>query len=116
VPGQRWCQGCRNAYNRRHRRLHRDLAPEQRRRANVRSYANVYKRRGKLQPKPCGNCGAADAEMRHDDYTQPLKVRWLCRPCRYAELRPVRRVIDRAEFAARLEQWAKSRRGIATSG
>ena len=49
-----------------------------RQRANARSYANVYLKRGKLVRQPCEVCGA-DAEMHHDDYSKPLDVRWLCR-------------------------------------
>lgn len=47
--------------------------------ANARSYANVYKRRGKLIPKPCEVCGEAEVQMHHEDYTKPLDVRWLCK-------------------------------------
>lgn len=55
------------------------LSPEQKLRDNARSYAGVYKRRGKLVPQPCEVCGAAEVEMHHDDYSKPLEVRWLCR-------------------------------------
>jgi hypothetical protein len=54
------------------------LRGEARRRANARRYANVYLKRGKLKQKPCEMCGAK-AQMHHDDYDQPLLVRWLCR-------------------------------------
>lgn len=64
------------AYMRRWRQTHPDVY-DQRRRA--RAIANVYKRRGLLTPKPCEVCGEA-AQMHHDDYDRPLKVRWLCRP------------------------------------
>lgn len=46
--------------------------------ANARAYANTYLRRGHLKRKPCERCGKR-AQMHHDDYRQPLKVRWLCR-------------------------------------
>ena len=46
-----------------------------------RSYANVYKRRGVLKPQPCQRCGDPDVEMHHADYSQPLKVEWLCVRC-----------------------------------
>ena len=36
-------------------------------------------RDGRLVRKPCGVCGAAKAQAHHDDYSQPLAVRWLCR-------------------------------------
>lgn len=44
----------------------------------ARSYAGVYRRRGKLVPKPCEVCGETDVQMHHDDYRRPLDVRWLC--------------------------------------
>ena len=38
-------------------------------------------RSGKLIRQPCENCGKAPAEAHHDDYGQPLVVRWLCYAC-----------------------------------
>lgn len=46
-------------------------------RRNVRSATNHAIRDGKLIPKPCEVCGEK-AEAHHDDYEQPLLVRWLC--------------------------------------
>jgi hypothetical protein len=37
--------------------------------------------RGKLLRGPCEMCGKPDAHAHHDDYTKPLEVRWLCKPC-----------------------------------
>jgi hypothetical protein len=51
---------------------------------NCRSYAKVYLRRGKLHPQPCVDCGAAEVEMHHEDYDQPLMVTWVCRSCHLA--------------------------------
>ena len=31
-----------------------------------------------LRRKPCERCGEKKAEAHHDDYSQPLNVRWLC--------------------------------------
>lgn len=107
ATGQRWCRGCRAEWNRQHRPAHGELTDEQRRRANARAYAGVYRRRGKLVPQPCETCGDANVEMRHDDYTKPLEVRWLCRRCRHLELRP-QPVIDRAQFRARLDELTES--------
>lgn len=73
----RYCRACSAAYLRAWRREH-PLSEEQRRKDNCRSYANVYKRRGKLIPKSCRKCGGP-AEMHHPDYTKPLLVVWLCR-------------------------------------
>lgn len=33
----------------------------------------------RLFKQPCEVCGAKKVEAHHDDYSQPLKVRWLCR-------------------------------------
>ncbi len=40
-------------------------------------------RSGKLtRPSKCSNCGEIKAlDAHHDDYSKPLKVRWLCRSC-----------------------------------
>lgn len=35
-------------------------------------------RDGKLIKKPCEVCGAEEVHAHHDDYSQPLRVRWLC--------------------------------------
>ncbi len=40
------------------------------------------KLKGKLLLRPCGLCGATkDILAHHDDYKNPLAVRWLCRSC-----------------------------------
>jgi ribosomal protein S27AE len=36
---------------------------------------------GKVKKQPCGNCGEVKTEAHHDDYSKPLDVRWLCKPC-----------------------------------
>lgn len=33
---------------------------------------------GRLVRQPCEICNKPNAEAHHDDYTQPLRVRWLC--------------------------------------
>jgi hypothetical protein len=54
---------------------------EQRTRHKARTRAGVALRRGHITRGPCESCGNPDAQMHHDDYTKPLDVRWLCRPC-----------------------------------
>lgn len=36
---------------------------------------------GKLVREPCEVCGDEKVQARHDDYSNPLKVRWLCKKC-----------------------------------
>lgn len=39
---------------------------------------------GRLVRQPC-RCGATDSQAHHRDYSMPLEVEWLCRPCHDAE-------------------------------
>ena|SRR5688572_15924507 len=59
------------AQARRHRRAH----PEK-------EWARTMTRQaiaaGRLIPGPCEVCGTADVQAHHDDYGQPLAVRWMC--------------------------------------
>ena len=36
---------------------------------------------GSLLRQPCEVCGETKSHAHHDDYSQALKVRWLCSPC-----------------------------------
>jgi len=58
-----------------------DMYPAEKKRALARNYARVYLLRGKIERKPCENCGDPVAQMHHEDYDKPLEVRWLCRKC-----------------------------------
>lgn len=77
---QRYCVPCHNAYMREWRKTH-PLTAEQKKKDNARSYAGVYKKRGKLVKVPCESCGSPRSQMHHEDYDRPLDVIWLCRPC-----------------------------------
>ena len=46
---------------------------------SVRSTTNHFIRKGFLVKQPCEVCGKDKVDAHHDDYWQPLKVRWLCR-------------------------------------
>lgn len=41
----------------------------------------MYLKRGKLKKEPCHVCGSPDSQMHHTDYSLPLFIIWLCRPC-----------------------------------
>jgi len=80
-PGQRYCNVCHASYMRKWRKTHK-LTEEQRRRSIARGYVSVYIKRGKLKRGFCEVCGKEKVgiiEAHHDDYLQPLKVRWFCR-------------------------------------
>jgi len=44
-------------------------------------------RRGLVVQTACENCGAEKSEAHHPDYSRPMQVKWLCRPCHKAEHR-----------------------------
>lgn len=53
--------------------------PEERaRRIKARTKLNHYLRDNHIQRQPCEVCGKKTAEAHHDDYSNPLVVRWLC--------------------------------------
>ena len=47
----------------------------------ARQLVNYYKSTGVLVPQPCEVCGAGETYAHHDDYLEPLEVRWLCPTC-----------------------------------
>lgn len=79
-----YCKACQREYMRGHRQR-TPMTPEQRMKDNARSYAGVYLRRGKIERKPCQKCGSDKSQMHHHDYSKPLEVEWLCRPCHMGE-------------------------------
>ena len=73
----RWLGGVSNDNMRyRRRQMEREPVKEAARRAT--QYAI---RMGTLVRQPCEQCGATPGHAHHDDYSKPLDVRWLCRPC-----------------------------------
>lgn len=52
--------------------------PENVRKGKARSKVWYAIRGGRLFKAPC-HCGSTKVEAHHTDYTQPLKVKWLCR-------------------------------------
>lgn len=78
-PHQRTCLACHAAWSKEHRTAHRDMTPEQRKRANCRSYTKVLQARGGLPKGPCEGCGHAEAQNHHHwGYDNP---RWFIRLC-----------------------------------
>jgi len=75
-----YCNPCHAGYMREWRKTH-PLTEEQRMKDSCRSYAGTYLRRGKIEKSPCLKCGKSDSQMHHEDYSKPLSVEWLCRPC-----------------------------------
>lgn len=58
--------------------------PEIRIRREARRITRTAIQRGQLKRQPCERCGHIPAQAHHDDYGQPLIVRWLCRACHTA--------------------------------
>lgn len=76
---QRYCNSCHAEHMRNTRPKHSELTDLQRKKANCRSYLNVYLKRGYLSKKPCFICGSLNVEAHHEDYDKPLDVIWYCR-------------------------------------
>lgn len=73
----RWLGGVSNDNMRyRRRQMEREPVKEAARRATMHAI-----RSGKLVRQPCEQCGATPGHAHHDNYSKPLDVRWLCRPC-----------------------------------
>lgn len=81
--GQKYCLACHRLYQRQWRQTH-PLTEVQRIKDRARSYAGVYERKGALIPTPCERCNAEKVEKHHPDYSKPLEIVWLCRPCHLA--------------------------------
>lgn len=78
---QRYCKSCHAKHMREHRPKHSEMPPLAKKKANARSYANVYLYRGALIKENCKMCGSKKVQMHHEDYNKPLQVTWLCRQC-----------------------------------
>lgn len=66
------------AAHRREKRLWQIRNPDK-----ARAHRAVFNaiRAGLLTRGSCENCGAVGSHAHHDDYLQPLRVRWFCPPC-----------------------------------
>lgn len=74
---QSYCKACHAGYMRANRTRHSNLPEEARKKANARSYLNVYIRRGKVVKEGCCVC-SEPAEAHIEDYAKPLQVKWYC--------------------------------------
>lgn len=79
IGKQRYCKSCHAENMRLNRPSHSQLTDDQKIKANARSYAKVYLKRGKLIKQSCQVCNDPDTEMHHPDYSKPLEIIWLCR-------------------------------------
>lgn len=78
---QNYCCACHADYMRLNRPKHSELNPVQKKKANARSYANVYLKRGDLKKEPCQVCKYEITQFHHENYDKPLEVSHLCRTC-----------------------------------
>lgn len=58
--------------------------PEMQIKIKARAKLKHLVRKGKVHRGDCEGCGKPNAEAHHEDYSQPLDVRWLCRSCHVA--------------------------------
>ncbi len=74
----KYCKICKATYTREYRKTH-PRSESERFKSNARSYAKVYLKRGRIRKEPCEICKTTERiEMHHEDYSQPLQLRWLC--------------------------------------
>lgn len=66
----------------RYKLIQKERYPE---RVQAREKVRAAIRAHRLTRQPCERCGSANVFAHHEDYSRPLDVRWLCRPCHRAE-------------------------------
>jgi ribosomal protein S27AE len=59
--------------------------PDNQEKIRARNKVKHLCRVGKMQRGDCEACGKPNAEAHHEDYSQPLNVRWFCRKCHSLE-------------------------------
>lgn len=64
------------------RKWQRDYRKRNPAKARAREITKAAIKRGDLVKQPCADCGAAGpVDSHHHDYSKPLEVTWLCKPC-----------------------------------
>lgn len=65
---------------------YKTFTPEQKKRADARTFVHMAVRRGKMVKQSCQFkltdgmcCGIKEVESHHEDYDKPLEVQWLCK-------------------------------------
>lgn len=53
-------------------------------------------KRGEIAPQPCEKCGEEKGQAHHEDYSDPRRLRWLCKSCHIVHHGIERRKIRRA--------------------
>jgi ribosomal protein S27AE len=81
VKSQQWAEQNRDRVNETHRRS-RDP-----KKASARTILNRAVRSGAIVRRQCERCGEMKTEAHHTDYSRPLDVLWLCKPCHGIEHR-----------------------------
>lgn len=75
-----YCPACRNAKSAAYKRAHPLTKKEDKFKKWIRFTTYTAVKRGYLEKLPCEVCGEVEkVDAHHDDYQQPLKVRWLCK-------------------------------------
>lgn len=62
-----------------HQRYHKEKRKLRSERYKARRALNYAVQKGVLVRKPCEKCANPKSEGHHDDYSQALNVKWLCR-------------------------------------
>lgn len=55
--------------------------PDQQLKNYCRRASHAALRKGLIKKSNCHLCGSIKSEMHHDNYFEPLKIKWLCKSC-----------------------------------
>ena len=97
---QHQCKSCRKSYQSAYRKTEKGRARDARYNSSLKARENYKKykdkhpkiktahqvikneiRSGRLLKQSCESCGAKVAQCHHDNYDNPLDIRWLCDSC-----------------------------------